>query len=213
MAANNLEPRCRQCRREGAKLFLKGDKCLGKHCTWDKESRRKPPGMHAASPFQRKVSEYGTQLREKQKCRRVYRVLEGQFRGYLTEAERRKGVTGENLLQLLETRLDNVVFRLGLASSRAMARQMVSHRFFTVNGRRVNVPSYQVRVNDVVAVFPGKNDTDIIKAARDKAISRGLPDWLEYNATEMVGRVVSLPTRDQIDTDVQEQLIVEFYSR
>jgi small subunit ribosomal protein S4 len=131
----------------------------------------------------------------------------------MAESERRKGVTGENLLQLLEMRLDNVVFRLGLASSRALARQMVSHRFFTINGRRVNIPSYQVRVGDVIGVHDSKSQTGVIKEARQKSHTRGLPEWLEYSNASMVGKVVSVPTRDQIDTGVQEQLIVEFYSR
>src|SRR5205823_13433010 len=147
--ANNSDPRCRQCRREGVKLFLKGEKCV-LHCTLDKEKRKKPPGQHGSNVIQRKLTEYGVQLREKQKLRRIYRVLESQFRNYMSEAERRKGVTGENLLQLLEMRLDNVIYRLGLASSRALARQMTSHRCFTINGRRVNIPSYQVRVGDVI---------------------------------------------------------------
>jgi small subunit ribosomal protein S4 len=210
--ANNSDPRCRQCRREGVKLFLKGEKCI-LHCTLDKEKRKKPPGQHGSNVIQRKLTEYGVQLREKQKLRRIYRVLESQFRGYLTEAERRKGVTGETLLQLLEMRLDNVIFRLGLASSRAQARQLVSHRFFTVNGRRVNIPSFQVKPGDVVGVHESKNQTGAIREARQKSHTRGLPEWLEYNNTDLVGKIVSVPTRDQINTEIQEQLIVEFYSR
>ncbi|MGC8668334.1 MAG: 30S ribosomal protein S4 [Chthonomonadales bacterium] len=210
--ATNSEPRCRQCRREGEKLFLKGDRCF-RHCVLDKEDRRKPPGQHGASAAQKKLTEYGTQLREKQKLRRIYRVLERQFRNYMAEAERRKGVTGETLLQLLEMRLDNVVYRLGLASSRAMARQLVSHRFFTVNGRRVNIPSYQVRPGDVIGVHESKMQTEVMKQMRSKLHTRGLPDWLEFDAAEMEGRVLAAPTRSQIDTPVQEQLIVEFYSR
>jgi len=198
------------------KLFLKGDKCI-QHCTLDKEKRKKPPGYgsragQSGAP-QLKLTEYGVQLREKQKLRRIYRVEEGQFRNYMQEAERRRGVTGENLLQLLEMRLDNVIYRLGIASSRALARQLVSHRFFTVNGRRVNIPSYQVQPGDVIAVHESKSQTGIIKEARQKLHTRGLPDWLEFNATDLVGKVLSAPTRDQIHTDVQEQLIVEFYSR
>ena len=210
--ANNSDPRCRQCRREGEKLFLKGEKCI-LHCTLDKEKRRKPPGMHGSNVIQKKLTEYGVQLREKQKLRRIYRVLEGQFRNYLNEATRRGGVTGENLLQLLEMRLDNTIYRLGLASSRALARQLVSHRFFTVNGRRVNIPSYQVRPGDVIAVHPSKSQSDVIKAARQKSHTRGLPEWLEYDNREMIGKVVAAPGRGQIDTNIQEQLIVEFYSR
>lgn len=210
--AVNSEPRCRQCRREGDKLFIKGEKCI-KHCTMDKEKRRKPPGQQSTSLFQKKMTEYGTQLREKQKLRRIYRVMEGQFRSYLDEAERRRGVTGETLLQLLEQRLDNVVFRMGYAASRAHSRQLVSHRFFTVNGRRVNIPSYQVRPGDIIAVHESKSRTVAVREAREKAHTRGLPEWLTFNINEMVGTVVSVPTRDQIDTAVQEQLIVEFYSR
>lgn len=210
--AINKDPRCRQCRREGEKLFLKGTKCVT-HCTLDKEKRRKPPGQHGSNVVQKKLTEYGVQLREKQKLRRIYRVMEGQFRGYLTEATRRGGVTGENLMQLLELRLDNAIYRLGLASSRAMARQLVSHRFFTVNGRRVNIPSYQLRPGDVIAVHETKSQTDAVKEIRAKIHTRGLPEWLEMDNTNLVGKVVSVPTRDQINTDVEEQLIVEFYSR
>ncbi len=210
--ATNSDPRCRQCRREGVKLFLKGEKCI-RHCTLDKEKRKKPPGMHGSTVVQKKLTEYGVQLREKQKLRRIYRVLETQFRNYLAEAERRRGVTGENLLQLLELRLDNVVYRLGLAGSRAQARQMVSHRFFTVNGRRVNIPSYQVRAGDTIGIHESKSQTGIVKEAREKWHTRPLPDWLEFNGTDMVGKVLAVPSRDQIDTDIQEQLIVEFYSR
>jgi small subunit ribosomal protein S4 len=183
------------------------------HCTLDKEKRRKPPGQHGSSVIQKKLTEYGVQLREKQKLRRIYRVMEGQFRNYLTEAERRKGVTGENLLQLLEMRLDNAIYRLGLAASRAQARQLVSHRFFTVNGKRVNIPSYQVRPGDVVGVHESKGQTDAIKELRQQIHTRNLPEWLEMDNANLVGKVISAPTRDQIDTGVQEQLIVEFYSR
>ena len=210
--ANNSDPRCRQCRREGVKLFLKGEKCI-LHCTLDKEKRKKPPGQHGSNVIQKKLTEYGVQLREKQKLRRIYRVLESQFRGYLTEAERRKGVTGETLLQLLEMRLDNVIFRLGLASSRAQARQLVSHRFFTVNDLRVNIPSFQVKPGDVIGVHESKNQTGAIREARQKSHTRGLPEWLTFNGHDLVGTIVSVPTRSQINTEVQEQLIVEFYSR
>lgn len=210
--AINKDPRCRQCRREGEKLYLKGSKCYT-NCTLDKEKRRKPPGQHGSNVVQKKLTEYGVQLREKQKLRRIYRVMEGQFRNYLAEAERRKGVTGDNLLQLLEMRLDNTVFRLGLASSRAFARQLVGHRFFTVNGIRVNISSYQVKPGDVIAIHESKSQTDAIKEVRQKLHTRGLPEWLEMDNTNLVGKVISAPTRDQIDTGVQEQLIVEFYSR
>jgi small subunit ribosomal protein S4 len=217
--ADNHDPRCRQCRREGEKLFLKGDKCYTK-CTLDKTSRDgktkwrdKPPGMHGSPAFQKKMTEYGVQLREKQKLRRIYRVLENQFRNYLKEALRRPGVTGENLLQLLELRLDNVIFRLGLASSRAQARQLVTHRHFTVNGQRVNIPSYIVKPGDVIGVHETMNRSGAIREAREKLTKRGLPVWLDLNPQTLIGRVMAVPTRDQIDTNVREQLIIEFYSR
>lgn len=221
--ANNHDPRCRQCRREGMKLFLKGDKCYTK-CTLERSKdnktqwRNKPPGWGSGAgqqtnTFQKKITEYGQQLREKQKLRRIYRVLENQFRNYLTEALRRPGVTGENLLQLLELRFDNVIYRLGLAPSRAMARQMVSHRHFTVNGKRVNIPSYLVKPGDVVGVHESKVQNDNIKEARATLHKRGLPEWMQVNPQTLEGRILSVPTRDQIDTNVREQLIIEFYSR
>jgi small subunit ribosomal protein S4 len=201
------------------KLFLKGDKCYTK-CTLEKTSkdgktrwRDKPPGMHGSPAFQKKLTEYGVQLREKQKLRRIYRVLENQFRNYLQEALRRPGVTGENLLQLLELRLDNVIYRLGLASSRAQARQMVTHRHFTVNGQRVNIPSYIVKPGDVIGVHESMMQSGAIKEARERLTKRGLPIWLDLNPQTLVGRVLAVPTRDQIDTNVREQLIIEFYSR
>ena len=217
--ADNHDPRCRQCRREGVKLYLKGDKCYAK-CTLDRNKdgktqwRNKPPGMHANTGFQKKLTEYGTQLREKQKLRRIYRVLEVQFRNYLTEATRRSGVTGHNLMQLLEMRFDNVIYRLGLASSRAQARQMVTHRHFTINGMRVNIPSYIVKPGDLIAVHESMNKSGIIKEARERLhTKRTLPVWLDLNSNTLEGRILSAPTRDQIDTNVQEQLIIEFYSR
>jgi len=161
----------------------------------------------------KKPTEYGIQLREKQKLRRIYFVLESPFRAYLQEAERRQGVTGDNLLQLLEMRLDNVIFRLGLAASRSQARQLVSHRFFTVNGRRVNIASYQVKVGDAISVHESKGQTDIIRQLRQQLHTRRLPEWLSMEQATLTGRVISAPTRDQIDTSVDEQKIVEFYSR
>lgn len=217
--ADNHDPRCRQCRREGVKLFLKGEKCYTK-CTLEKTSkdgktrwRDKPPGMHGSPTFQKKLTEYGVQLREKQKLRRIYRVLENQFRNYLAEALRRPGVTGENLLQLLELRFDNVIYRLGLAASRAQARQMVTHRHFTINGQRVNIPSYIVKPGDVIGVHESMTQSGAIKEARERLTKRGLPIWLDLNPQLLVGRVLAVPTRDQIDTNVREQLIIEFYSR
>lgn len=222
--ANNHDPRCRQCRREGVKLYLKGDKCYTPKCTLDKTGkdnktkwRDKPPGWGSAAGqgavYQKKLTEYGVQLREKQKLRRIYRVLENQFRNYYQDAVHRPGVTGENLLQMLELRLDNVIFRLGLASSRSHARQLVSHRHFTVNGKRVNIPSYRVKVGDLIAVHETMAKNECIKEARDRVVKRSTPDWMELNRHTLEGRILALPTRDQIDTSIREQLIIEFYSR
>jgi len=205
-------PKCRLCRREGVKLFLKGERCYTKKCAIERENRRKPPGQHGAMAVSKKLTEYGKQLREKQKLRRIYRVEEGQFRRYVDEAIRRPGVAGENLLQLLESRLDNVVYRLGLAVSRDQARQLVSHGFFKVNGKKVNIPSYLLRPGDEVAVAEVKRSSEPIQSNLQ---SRGahIPDWLTFDATTLTGRVVARPTREQIDTDVEEQMIIEFYSR
>jgi len=208
--ASEGNPVCRLCRREGVKLYLKGDKCYSRKCPV--ERRTYPPGQHGQG-MQRKLSDYGVQLREKQKMRRIYGVRERQFRIYVKEAIRRPGVTGENLLQLLEMRLDNVVYRLGLAASRAQARQFVSHGHIRVNGKRVNIASYQVRPGDVVEVDESARKIPPIVAAVEAAGGRALPAWLEFDANEMRGRVISAPLRDEIDTDVQESLIVEFYSR
>ncbi len=222
--ADNHDPRCRQCRREGVKLFLKGDKCFTK-CTLEKTSRDgktrwrdKPPGMHGAPAFSKKVTEYGQQLREKQKLRRVYRVLENQFHNYLVEAIRRPGVTGENLLQLLESRFDNVIYRMGLAASRSQARQMITHRHYTVNGQRVNIPSYIIKPGDVVGVFEGLAKNGGIKEARDRVIKRSLPIWMDFNPQAMQGRFIAVPSLNEIKgsvdvRDINEQLIIEFYSR
>jgi small subunit ribosomal protein S4 len=205
-------PKCRLCRREGVKLFLKGERCYTKKCAIERESRRKPPGQHGAMAVSKKLTDYGKQLREKQKLRRIYRVEERPFRTYVDEAIRRPGVAGENLLQLLEMRLDNVVYRLGLAVSRDQARQLVSHGFFTVNGRKVNIPSYQLRPGDEVSVAQGKRDSEPI---RSNLAKRGahIPDWLTFDTATLTGRVVARPTREQIDTDVEEQMTIEFYSR
>lgn len=222
--ADNHDPRCRQCRREGLKLYLKGDKCFTK-CTLDKPSkdgktqwRNKPPGQHGAPAYQKKTTEYGHQLREKQKLRRIYRILENQFRNYLTEALRRPGVTGENLLQLLETRMDNVIYRLGFAASRAQARQMVTHRHFTVNGERMNIPSYILQPGDVIGVHESMTKNEGVKEARNRVLKRSIPAWLDINANALEGRVVSVPTLVEIKAsgdvrEVNEQLIIEFYSR
>lgn len=202
-------PVCRLCRREGQKLFLKGDRCYGEKCSVGR--RQYAPGAHGQG--RHKVSEYGQQLREKQKCKRVYGVLERQFERYFDMAERKPGVTGENLLQILESRLDNVVYRLGFAASRPEARQLVRHGHFTVNGKKVSIPSYRVRPDDVVAVKESSRSLNKFVEAAEAMSQRIIPEWLDLNVEAMEGRVLSLPTRDQIDTDVQEQVVVELYSR
>jgi len=200
---------CRQCRREGLKLYLKGDRCYTTKCSVDR--RTYAPGQHGQG--RKKVSEYGLQLREKQKARRMYGILEGQFRRYFARAERQPGVTGENLLRLLERRIDNVVYRLGLGASRNEARQLVRHGHFTVNGRKVNIPSYLLRVGDVIAVRDKSKESPRIKELLERAAERTPPAWLEYEADQATARVAALPVRDQIDAPVQEHLIVELYSR
>lgn len=202
-------PRCRLCRREGIKLYLKGDRCYTSKCAIDR--RNYAPGMHGHT--RKKLTEYGLRLREKQKARRIYGVLEAQFRNYFERAERQKGITGENLLRLLERRLDNVVYRLGLASSRAEARQLVRHGHFIVNGKKVDIPSYLVRVGDVVAVNEKSKESPRLKELMERAADHTPPAWLEYDPNQAAGRVVALPTREQIDVPVQEHLIVEHYSK
>jgi small subunit ribosomal protein S4 len=200
---------CRICRREGMKLYLKGERCYTPKCAV--ERRAYPPGMHAQS--RRKMSDYGLQLREKQKMRRIYGILERPFRRYFRAAERARGVTGDALLQRLERRLDNVVYRLGMASSRAQGRQMVAHRHFMVNGRRVSIPSRQVQTGDSIEVVPASRQSALILNAMAQAGGRLVPAWLEFDPAEMRARVVSPPSREDIDTPVQEQLVVEYYSR
>jgi len=200
---------CRQCRREGQKLYLKGDRCYTPKCGVDR--RAYAPGQHGQG--RKKVSEYGLQLREKQKARRIYGILEGQFRRYFARAERQPGVTGENLLRLLERRLDNVIYRLGLGASRNEARQLVRHGHFVVNGRKVNIPSYLLRVGDVITVRDKSKESPRVKELLERAAERTPPAWLELEADQAIARVVALPARDQIDAPVQEHLIVELYSR
>lgn len=202
-------PVCRLCRREGGKLYLKGEKCYSPKCTFEK--RPEAPGPRAR--FRKKPTEYGIQLREKQKARRIYGILERQFRGYYRRATRKKGITGEVLLQLLERRLDNVVFRMGLGSSRSEARQLVRHGHFTVNGRRVDIPSFQVKEGDIVAVHEASRNVPRLKELAGLGGQRGLPEWLEVNYDEMRGRVLRLPKREDIDVPLQEHLIIELYSR
>ena len=207
--ARYTEAVCRLCRREGQKLFLKGDRCYTDKCSVTR--RTYAPGQHGQGRI--RVKEYGLQLREKQKARRFYGVLESQFEKYFDMASKQKGITGENLLRLLESRLDNVVYRLGFAMSRPEARQLVLHAHFTVNGRKVNIPSYLVKAGDVVAVREKSRSSDKFKAIMDANAAKPLPSWLDVNRDTAEGRVVSLPNREDIDLPVEEQLIVELYSK
>ena len=200
---------CRQCRREGQKLFLKGERCYSDKCAINLRSFA--PGQHGKA--RKKLSEYGLQLREKQKARRYYGVLEGQFHHYFEMAERKAGITGENLLQILESRLDNVVYRLGFAMSRPEARQLVVHGHFTVNGKKVNIPSYLVSAGDVIAVQQKSKQSEKFKVVAEANANRPVPAWLEVDRENQSGKVVALPSRDQIDLDIQETLIVELYSK
>ena len=202
-------PVCRLCRREGTKLFLKGERCLTGKCAIDRRSTA--PGQHGAA--NKKVREYGMQLREKQKTRRYYGVLERQFANYFEEADRQTGMTGENLLILLERRLDNVVYRMGMAESRKEARQLVLHAHFTLNGKKVTIPSISVKVGDVIAVKESSRDSAKIKELMEKMASKLSPKWLEVNKENATAKVVALPARDDIDFDFNEQLIVELYSK
>jgi small subunit ribosomal protein S4 len=200
---------CRLCRREGAKLFLKGSRCYSKKCAF--ERRPTPPGQHGVR--RRKVGDYGLQLREKQKVRRTYSVLERQFKNYFDVAEARPGVTGENLLRLLELRLDNAVYRMGFAPSRAAARQLVAHGHFAVNGRPTNVPSYQLKSGDRVEVRESHREREPFKVAKETLRSHQPPDWLSIDAAKLSGAVLDQPRRDQMPLDLNEQLVVEYYSR
>jgi small subunit ribosomal protein S4 len=193
------------------KLFLKGERCLSDKCAIDRRSY--PPGQHGPNPRRRKSSDYATQLREKQKVKRIYGVLEAQFRNYYRKASGRKGPTGEILLTMLETRLDNTVYRLGFASSRAAARQLVLHRHFLVNGRIVDVPSCQVRPGDVIEVKERSRNLEVIQEAMKRFGRRGEPSWLSLDKAKMAGQVVQRPTRNDVDLEIREQLIVELYSK
>ncbi len=208
--ARNLDPKCRQCRREGEKLFLKGEKCFTDKCAV--ERRAYAPGQHGQKKNQR-VSEYGGQLREKQKLRRVYGVLERQFRLTYKEAERGNSITGEALLQLLESRLDNVAYRMGFGASRSEARQNVRHNGVLVNGRRVNIPSYQLRPGDVVEVAEKAKAHLRIKSALEAAAQRGFPEWLEVDAKEFKGTFKAKPQRSELPATINEHLVVELYSK
>ena len=200
---------CRLCRREGQKLFLTGERCYSDKC--GVERRGHAPGQHGQG--RKKVSEYGLQLRAKQKTKRFYGVLESQFAKYFEMADRKAGMTGENLLRILESRLDNVVYRLGLASSRAEARQLVVHNHYTVNGKKVNVPSYLLKPGEVVAVHDNIRSSDKMKAVIEANSARPIPMWLDLNRDTLEAKVVRLPNRDEIDLDVEEHLIVELYSK
>ena len=200
---------CRQCRREGQKLFLKGDRCYSGKCGVTR--RAYAPGQHGQS--RKKPSEYGIQLREKQKARRFYGVLESQFEKYFDMANKQKGVTGENLLRILESRLDNVVYRLGFAMSRREARQMVTHRHFNVNGRCVNIPSYLLKAGDVVELRPNAKQKERFKSTLEGNASRPMPRWLDLDRDAYSAKIVALPTREEIDLPIEEHLIVELYSK
>ena len=200
---------CKLCRREGTKLFLKGDRCFTEKCAME----RRPYAPGEAGKKRVKESEYRSQLREKQKTKRIYGILEKQFHHYYEMANRQTGVTGENLLRILESRLDNVVYRLGFAKSRAEARQQVRHGHITVNGRRVDIPSFRVRPGDLVAVAPKAKDMLVIKSALVSNERTSVPAWLEVDIEKLQGSVLALPQRDQIDLDIREQLIVELYSK
>lgn len=207
--ARYTDASCRLCRREGEKLFLKGERCYTNKCSVGR--RAYAPGQHGQQ--KKKMSEYGIQLREKQKARRFYGILEGQFRSYFGMAVKRKGITGENLLQILESRLDNVVYRLGLSTSRPEARQLVRHGQFTVNGQKVDIPSYLLKPGDVVAVKGKFKESPKIKTITDIAGGKVVPKWLEFDAENLSGKVVNLPAREDIDLQVKEHLIVELYSK
>jgi small subunit ribosomal protein S4 len=205
--ARDTGPQCKQCRREGQKLFLKGERCLTDKC--GVERRSYPPGEHGRGRMRQ--SEYRNQLREKQKARRYYQLLEKQFRSYYDKAARQSGVTGENLLRLLERRFDNVLVRLGFAASRRQARQMITHGHWRINGRRVDIPSYQVKPDDVITLKETSSAADTVRAATE--LIAAVPAWLQADHDSLTAKVLRMPNRDEINTPVQEQLIVELYSK
>jgi len=210
--ARYIASKCKQCRREGEKLYLKGDRCYSPKCAF--ERRTYAPGMHGQKKvFRRKVSDYGLQLREKQKARRIYGVLEAQFRKYFDSALKHKGMTGANLLQTLERRLDNVVYRLGFATSRQQARQLVLHGHFAVNGRRARVPSLLVKSSDTISICENCRKKPYFKDLSKALEHVATPEWLAIDAATMTGRVLTVPSREQIDVPLREQLVVEYYSR
>lgn len=207
--AKYIGSKCRQCRREGSKLFLKGEKCFTSKCAI--ESRPFPPGQHGQR--RTRLSDYALQLREKQKLRRVYGILEKQFRGYYHEAARRKGSTGENLLQLLESRLDNVVYRMGFSVSRSEARQLVRHKGITLNGHKLNIPSAQVKPSDVIEVYQPARKQMRVQAALELAQQRGFADWVDVDVKKMAGTFKAIPDRSDLPAEINEQLVVELYSK
>ena len=202
------DAKCKLCRREGGKLFLKGEKCYMEKCPFNK--RPLPPGQHGAG--RKKISEYGQQLREKQKTKRIYGVQEKQFHHYYEVADRMKGITGENMLSLLERRLDNVIFRMGIGVSRTQARQLVNHAHFTVNGRTVNVPSYSVKAGDVIAVKETRKNNKFFEQIKTMKVAN-MPKWLEFDPEKLEGKVLALPTREDVDSQIAEHMIVELYSK
>ena len=206
--AKYTESKCRLCRREGAKLFLKGERCFKGTCAF--ERRPVAPGQHGAA--RKKVSEYGLQLREKQKCKRIYGVLEGPFRKYYEKADRMKGITGENMLSLLERRLDNVIYRMGIGASRSQARQLVTHGHFVVNGKKCNIASYMLKAGDVIEVKESKRDNAFFAEVKQMKVAN-MPKWLEFNPETLSGKVIALPERADIDAQIKEHLIVELYSK
>lgn len=207
--ARYREALCRLCRRESEKLFLKGDRCYTEKCAV--ERRKYPPGQHGQR--RKKMSDYALQLREKQKAKETYGVLEKQFKRYFYQAERKTGMTGSNLLQLLELRLDNIIYRLGFASNRRQARQLVLHGHITVNDRRVNIPSYLVRINDIIGIKETSKKIVVVEENIAKIEHRGMPGWVELDVNNLKGKVLHYPSRDEIEIPVQEQLIIELYSK
>lgn len=207
--ARNTTADCRQCRREKCKLFLKGERCYTDKCALTK--RNKIPGQHAEG--RKKITEYGLQLREKQKTKRIYGLQEKQFRKYYEEAERQSGVTGATMLILLEQRLDNVVYRMGIGVSRSQARQFVNHGLITVNGKRVTIPSYQISVGDVISIKESKADQPLFAQLKQSKKPANLPKWLDFEPAELTGKVLAKPVREDIDMSIQEHMIVELYSK
>ncbi|MDD4816017.1 MAG: 30S ribosomal protein S4 [Clostridia bacterium] len=205
--ARLLDAKCRQCRREGCKLFLKGEKCTTKKCPL--ERRPVVPGQHGQA--RKRVTQYGIQLREKQKVKRAYGILEKQFEGYYDEAEKMKGIVGENMLSLIERRLDNVIYRMGIGSSRAESRQIVNHGHITVNGRRVDIPSFMVKVGDIIEIKDNKKPLEMFKELKGMKVV--MPKWLEFDSDKLIGKILALPKREDIDMNISEHLIIELYSR